>query len=333
MSARRPSSDSMGRVARVALSTMTAAALCLIVGMPRERETTADGGEARGLALASISGRILFGHDGDVWVAQEGGLYPLTPGGRYWGQPDASPDGGQLALVGWGTNSSDVFVMNADGSDLRQLTRSQQRALGNNDWVFFPRWSPDGDTIAFISDRTTFYPMLWTMRPNGANARQVLQPRNGLDAIDSYAWSPDGTRIAATRFDSSMSQIHVIELTTPARSRVITSEPGGALDPSWSPDGATIAYAAREGRRSVIKAIDAQGASSPITLVQTDLARAPRWSPSGSALAYVALVGRQFELFMVDVLTDRDGALAAGRPNQITSQFGVDATSGVSWAP
>jgi len=314
------------------MSAVAAAVLCL-VGAPAEREATTDGGEARGLALASLSGRILFGHDGDVWVAQDGGTYPLTPGGRYWGQPDTSPDGGQVALVGWGANSSDVFVMDADGSDLRQVTRSQQRVLGNNDWVFFPRWSPDGETIAYISDRTTFYPMLWTMRPNGANPRQVSLPRNGLDAIDAYAWAPDGTRIAATRFDGSLSQIHVIELTPPGRSRAITSEPGGALDPSWSPDGASIAYAAREGRRNIIKVIDAQGTGSPITLVQTDMARAPRWSPSGSALAYVALVGRQFELFMVDVFNDREGALAAGRPNQITSQFGVDATSGVSWVP
>jgi TolB protein len=130
-----------------------------------------------------------------------------------------------------------------------------------------------------------------------------------------------------------VSQIHVVELAAPARSRAITNEPGGAFDPTWSPDGAFIAYAARDGRRVVIRVIDAQAAGPPTTLVQTDMGRAPRWSPSGAALAYVALVGRQFEVLTVEVNTDQDGALVASRPSQITSQFGVDATSGLAWAP
>ena len=45
----------------------------------------------------------------------------------------------------------------------------------------------------------------------------------------------------------------------------------------------------------------------------------------------VVLQGREFELFTVDLNTDRDGHTVASRPNQITSQFGVDSTSGLSW--
>ncbi len=295
------------------------------------RDSAVDDGAA-GRALASISGRILFGHSGDVWVAEAGGLYPLTQGGRYWGQPDWSPDGGHVALIGWGQNATDLFILDADGSGLRQLTRSQQRRLADNDWIFSPRWSPDGQTIAFLSDRSTFYPMLWIMRADGANARALVQPRGGLDAVDTFAWSPDGTQIAATRFDNVTSQIQIMDVGAPTRTRALTNEPGGAFDPSWSPDGSQIAYAAREGRRTVIKVVDAQG-GPPTTVVQTDLARSPEWSPSGTALAYLALAGREFELFAVDLTTDRDGHLAAGRPNQLTSQFGVDSTSGVSWGP
>jgi TolB protein len=324
----------LGRKSKaVVISALAAAAIFLVQAVPAERESPTDLSEGRGLALASAPGRIYFGHEGDIWVAEAGSISQLTQGGRYWGQPDASPDGTEVALVGWNSSSSDVFVMNVDGSDLRQLTRSQQRLLRNNDWVFLPRWSPDGELIAYVSDRASAYPMLWTMLFNGANARQILPPRGNLDGIDAYTWSPDGARIAATRFDASTSQIQLIELAAPARSRAITNEPGGAFDPAWSPDGANIAYAARDGRRVVIKVIDSQGVGPPTTLVQTDMGRAPRWSPSGSALAYVALVGRQFEVLTVDINTDRDGALVAGRPSQITSQFGVDATSGLSWAP
>ena len=319
------------KVLRLGLAGAIAAALALTSLPSLTGDSAVDGGGA-GTALASISGRILFGHSGDVWVAESGGLYPLTQGGRYWGQPDWSPDGSEVVLVGWGQNATDLFVLNADGSGLRQLTRSQGRRLADNDWVFSPRWSPDGQLIAFLADRSTFYPMLWTMRPDGTNPRALVQPRSGFDAIDTFAWSPDGTRIAATRFDNTASQIQVIEMSAPTRARAITNEPGGAFDPSWSPDGTQIAYAAREGRKSVIKVIDAEG-GAPTTVAQTDLGRSPEWSPSGTALAYVALLTREFELFAVDLTVDHDGHLTASRPNQLTSQFGVDATSGLSWGP
>src|SRR5436189_6162703 len=119
---------------RLGLAGAIAAALALTSLPSLTGDSSVDGGGA-GTALASISGRILFGHSGDVWVAESGGLYPLTQGGRYWGQPDWAPDGSQLALVGWGQNATDLFVLGADGTGLRQLTRSQQgRRLSENDW-------------------------------------------------------------------------------------------------------------------------------------------------------------------------------------------------------
>ena len=318
-------------VLRFGLASILAILLAITSLPSLLRDNTVEGG-GTGTALASISGRILFGHGGEIWVAEGGALQPVTQGGRYWGHPDWSPDGSELVLVGWSQNATDLFVLGADGSNLRQLTRSQQRRLPDNDWVFAPRWSPDGQSIAFLSDRSAFYPMLWVMRADGANARALASPRGGFDAMDKFAWSPDGTRIAVTRFDNSGSQIQVIELAAPARARTITNEPGGAFDPSWSPDGTQLTYAAREGRRTVIKVIDAQGGQSA-TLLQTDLARSPVWSPAGTAVAYIGLQGREFELFSVDLTNDRDGRLTASRPTQLTSQFGVDSTSGLSWGP
>lgn len=286
-------------------------------------------------ARAPVAGRIALGHDGEIWVVDGAGSRQLTQGVRYWGQPDWSPDGSRLAVVGWAESVSDVYVLDADGSNQRQVTQNRRgRRIQDNDWVFFPRWSPDGQTIALLSDRNTTYPMLWLMRPDGSNRRQLTRPTSGADIIDSFTWSPDGSRIAATRFGAQVSQVHVVEIARPATSRALTSEPGGAFDPAWSPDGRYIAYAARDGRRSTIQVIDVEGANPPAALVQTELGRSPRWSPAGNQLAYVALAGREFELFLVDIASDAEGRLSvAGRPTQLTSQFGVDATSGLSWAP
>jgi TolB protein len=175
--------------------------------------------------------------------------------------------------------------------------------------------------------------MLWLIRADGANPRQLTRPLSQFDGVESMSWSPDAAHIAITRFDQSVSQIHLVDVARAGSSQQITSEPGGAFDPAWSPDGRYIAYAARVNGKVSIKIHDTTGLQTPFTLVESDLARSPRWSPNGSALAYIALAGQDFELHVVDVTSDADGHLTAGRPLLLTGRFGVDATSGLSWAP
>jgi Tol biopolymer transport system component len=80
-----------------------------------------------------------------------------------------SPDGSQLAF--WGP--SQIFVINADGSDLRQITDE-----GVNQW---PAWSPDGSRIAFVHDGT-----LYTIAPDGTAARRL----DGVTPDGAIAWNP-----------------------------------------------------------------------------------------------------------------------------------------------
>jgi TolB protein len=277
------------------------------------------------------AGRILFGHAGDIWTAESGSLAPLTQGGRYWGQADWSPDGSRVALIGWGQNATDLFVLDPSAGEWRQLTRGQQRRLADSEWIYYPRWSPDGEQIAYLSDRNSEYPMLWTIRADGSGARQLMNVRSGLGAIDSLSWSPDGSKIAVTGFRDRVGQIFIIDLARPANPRALTAEPGGAFDPAWSPDGEHIAYVAREGRTTMIRLIEAEGHGEGTTIVQGEFPRSPRWSPYGSELAYLALSGSEFELFVAPIGVTAEGAHVAGRPTQLTRQFGVDSTSAISW--
>jgi TolB protein len=294
--------------------------------------TPADSGVREAAAAQSPpAGRILFGHSGDIWVAEGGGVAPLTQGGRYWGQADWSPDGSRVALIGWSQNATDLFIFDPGGEKWLQITRSQQRRLADNDWIYFPRWSPDGESIAYLSDRNSEYAMLWTIRPDGTGARQLMNVRSGLSALDSLSWSPDGSKIAVTGFRDRVGQIYIIDLARPANPRVLTAEPGGAFDPAWSPDGEHIAYVAREGRTTVIRVIEAEGSGTGTTIIQGEFPRSPRWSPYGSELAYIALAGSEFELFVAPIGVSGEGSYAAGRSMQLTRQFGVDSTSALSW--
>jgi len=282
---------------------------------------------------AAVSGKILFGHAGDIWVAENGNIRPLTQGGRYWGQPDWAPSGSQVALVGWGSNVTDLFLLDTETGDMHQVTQSQRRTLQDSDWAFFPRWSPAGDLLGFTADRNTEYPMLWVSRPDGAAPRQITRAISPFDGVESFTWSPDGAVIALTRFTQSTSQIHLVNIAGPGASQQITNEPGGAFDPAWSPDGRYIAYTARSGRKTSIKIHDTSGGLPPFTLIDAEMVRSPRWAPNGSALAYIGIAGRDFELHVADITADADGMLSAGRPVLLTNRFGVDATSGLSWAP
>lgn len=279
------------------------------------------GGEA-------VGGKLLFVREGNVWVWADGRARQLTDGGT-WHQPRWSPDGTEIAYVYRATNFSEIFVMNADGSNSRRLTRSQSSSLDDNDWVFRPTWSPDGDQLAFVSDGNSYYPVLWLMRRDGSGKRQALAVSGLQEAADGLAWSPDGRRLAVSAFGEAASQILLVDLARGV-AQAVTSNPNGALDPAWSPDGMVLAYAARDSGRMDVRLRRLDG-SSEIEVSQGGPARAPAWSPDGGRLAYISARGGSFEIYLADVVGE------GGRPSirggrQLTRDLNVDAVSGLSWS-
>lgn len=132
------------------------------------------------------------------------------------------------------TGRSDIWVMNGDGTNARNLTADLPAEFARDE----PAWSPDGQWIAFTSSRGTAGPgrgSIWIMRADGSAKRQlVVHPGNGFDL--SPSWSPDGQRIAFQRGG--------ISIVTVATGEVVTLDlPGISTHPSWSPDGRHIAFA------------------------------------------------------------------------------------------
>jgi WD40 repeat protein len=87
--------------------------------------------------------------------------------------PEASPDGQQVAFMSRRDGNWEVYVVNLDGSGLQRLTRDPA-----NDGL--PAWSPDGRTLAFVSDRDGRW-AVWAMRPDGSWQRRLFDVGGPLD--------------------------------------------------------------------------------------------------------------------------------------------------------
>jgi serine/threonine protein kinase/Tol biopolymer transport system component/Tfp pilus assembly protein PilF len=108
---------------------------------------------------------------------------PVTQGSLQLWFPDVSPDGEWLTAYSMGQQRH-IYIMRADGTNQRDLTPDNYR----HSW---PRWSPDGQRIAFTSRRTGDYE-LWIMNRDGSGLRQLSQSGGG-----HYSpWSADGSMIA-----------------------------------------------------------------------------------------------------------------------------------------
>lgn len=290
---------------------------------------------AAALAQGAVpSGRILFIKDGNLWAWQDGSAGEVAVGST-WRQPRWATDGSRFAYVYQGANFSDIFVGDRDGTDQTRLTQAQHPIIEDNDWNYRPTWSPDGRRIAFVSDAASFNPTLWVMAADGTGRRAIPTPGFAQEAVDQLSWSPDGATLAVSLFfgpEPSQVALVPVEATSREQARILTNHPAGALDPAWSPDGAWIAYAAREAQGTDVFAMRADGSASQ-QLTSLGTARFPAWSPDGRSLAYLSAQTNAFEVWVVDVVATSAGGIEARNPRQLTRDLGVDAPSGITWGP
>jgi TolB protein len=285
-------------------------------------------------AATDLPGRILFVKDGDLWVLDAAGPHTLATGGTF-SQPNWAPDGATFAYVYRGNNFADIFVTDDQGQSQTRLTNSQSTILDNNDWNLRPTFSPDGKLIAFVSDKSSAFPTLSVMNAiDGSGRHSLATPGIQQEAVDALAWSPDGSQLAVTLFDDpGPTQIALVPLSPNGRQpgRVLTTLAGGALDPTWAPDGSWLAFGGRDGYAIEIYAVQPDGSSLTRLTADGMLARAPTWSPDGRHLAYLSNKSGYFELVEVDLQADTAGGLVASNPHPLTQDLHVDAASGLSW--
>jgi hypothetical protein len=179
---------------------------------------------------------------------------------------------GEIAFTSYRDGNAEIYLMNADGSNLINLT--QNAALDVN-----PSWSPYGSQIAFMSDRDG-NEEIYTMNADGSDPRNLTQ--NAAYDI-APAWSPDGSQIAFTSDRDGNREIYVMNFDGSDIHRLTNNETND-IHANWSPDGMQIAYSSG----SDIYIINADG-TNPRNLTQDageNVDFSPAWSPDGRQIAF-----------------------------------------------
>ncbi len=280
--------------------------------------STVDAPVGEGPPDDSVKSRILFdsnrGGTDEIYVMDPDGsnvqqLTRVAQKGITSTFPDWSPDRKQIVFSsdrpGPPPSWNDLYVMNADGGKVRQLTVTPEVSENN------AGWSPDGRHIVYnaapiAADRTRQAAQIWIIDADGSNAR----PLTTGSSQNSYpAWSPNGLSIA---FISDRDADVASDLMSTEDGAIYLMEADGsnvrrltedrrARAPVWSPDGKRIAFDTTRDGNFEIYVINADGSDQRrLTNDSHDDAR-PTWSPDGREVAFNCLRPEKFEICVIRI--------------------------------
>ena len=243
-----------------------------------------------------------------------------------------SPDGSRVVFSaqvaeGSGEVPRELFVMNADGTGLRQLT---------NDGAYagFPAWSPDGDTIVYASYRGNEYipgclgfsicsTDLYLIDAGVGTPSPLAE---GDASETTPTWSPDGSRIAFSEVSDGWAGT-IVTVRADGSHRVVLRSAGEVSFPSWSPDGTQIAFLRSQGGTNHLWTMSPDGSDERHlvdTRTDTNFGR-PVWSPEGDHIAFARPYAGVVSLWIIDPAAEHSPERIAGWP-------GFDG-SPIAWRP
>jgi TolB protein len=193
----------------------------------------------------------------------------------------------KLTFVGTATGNKEIYIVDYDGHNEKQLTSDKTIAL-------LPRWSPQGDMICFNSYKDGS-PMLY-LKELGSGKVRRLSDRKGLNAGGS--WSPDGKSLALGMSQGDNLDIFNIDLSGNIVKR-LTNHSGINVSASYSPDGSKFAFVSNRSGTPQIYIKDIAGDREERITFQGNYNTSPSWSRL-NRVAFCGSYEGKFDIFTMD---------------------------------
>jgi len=185
-----------------------------------------------------------------------------------------------------------LVVADADGYGQRTILESPEPIMS-------PAWSPDGQSLAYVSfegKASAIY-----VQRLGTGERRRVSARAGINGAP--AWSPDGTRLAITLSRDGNLDLYTLDLATQVLTR-ITHDEAIDTEPEWSRDGTSLYFTSDRSGNAQVYQVPLDGAREPKRVTFTNAYNArPRLAPDGESLALVTLDRGGYRIATFDLKT------------------------------
>lgn len=185
------------------------------------------------------------------------------------------------------SRGKELYIVGMDGQDLRKVT-------DNRSFNLFPRWSPDGQWLAYTSFRTGT-PIIYLRNVSTGAEKEVVR-FGGSKAPGGF--SPDGVWLYAGVSQAGNSDIYRVRVVGGAVEKMVEGW-GLEVSPSLSPDGRRIAFVSDRGGSPQIYVKTIGVAGETRISGGGGYATSPSWSPAGDRIAYTARSGGRFVIATV----------------------------------
>jgi serine/threonine-protein kinase len=229
-----------------------------------------------------------------VSVDLEGRETPLIDGRRGYMYPRISPDGGRLAVTISEPGDSNVWIV-----DLTTETHTKLTLEGAN---VCPFWTPDGERVAYHSDRDGPFSISWKRVDGGGENEPLVAAEDFSVSVRDGSWSPDGKTLVYSRWTPSRQEnkidIWIATFDGVGEQRPIVATNAVEYGPVISPDGRWVAYVSDESGRDEIY-VQPFPEGGERHQISTDGGLNPVWSPDGGSIYF----GSENRILAVSVFT------------------------------
>lgn len=225
---------------------------------------TTDEGTWMNLDVSPDGKTVIFDLMGDIYTMPISGgkAKALRTGIPFEIQPKFSPDGTKISFTSDAGGGDNIWIMNSDGSDAKQVTKEKFRLLNN------ATWTADGQYLIarkhFTSGRSLGAGELWQYHITGGSGLQLTKRKNDQQDVNEPSVSPDGKYLYYSedvypggffQYNKDPNkQIYVIQRYhfEDGKIQTLTNGPGGAARPTVSPDGKLLAFIKRVRTKTVL---------------------------------------------------------------------------------